>query len=784
VKRIANWLPEITLVLAVAVLFHRLLLGEVLFWGTPSLQFYPWREMASSALRRGRLPLWNPLVGNGAPLLANYQTAVFYPPNWLNLILPTEHLMGWLGMLHLVWAGLGMIAYLRRLGIDRLGQGVGALAYALSGYLVSRFGFLSITSAAPWLPWLLWALDGLWDAEGRTLRRRVAMLGGLVGMQLLAGHAQTTFYSLLLAGLYALWRAVQQRDLKRLLPALGGAGLGFGLAAIQLLPTLELMLTSQRSGGVDEILALTYSYWPWRPMTWIAPNIFGNPASGDYWGYGAYWEDATYVGLLSIVLAAKAALGWVLAPREDTPGREVVPFFFAIIPPVVVLALGKNTPVFVWLFHHVPTFDLFQAPARWMLLAVFAMAVLAGVGAHNWQTTERGLFWTRLATAGGGSALVVALVAQQQLGGIEPTFARAMVRLGIVTVILGALTLLQPEPGARFRRLWASVALVILTVDLVTASWGLNPTIDPAFYRMRSSLANDLAPDLDDSRTLYLPQDEYAAKFTTFLDTKDFGPASLEAWAPLRQSLLPNLGMLDGLPSANNFDPLRVGPHDVLFESTRDARLDEALPILRAMNIGALLTTETSSPGDLESIAHAGPVTAYAVPEPLPRAYVVSEAWEVESVEEALSAMGRDDFDPARVVILEVGAPDRSPLQDGETDDSTANILREDSTTITIDVQTHTGGWLVLIDSWYPGWQANLDADHIPILRANGAFRAVAVPRGHHTVTFTYRPHSLPWGAAISGLSIAAVIALTQPPVPSSWIKHLKKIRRATATPP
>ena len=89
-NRLRAHLPELTLVLAVGVLFHNLLLGEVIFWGTPSLQFYPWRELAFSELRQGRLPLWNALVGNGAPLLANYQTAVFYPPNWLNLLLSLQ----------------------------------------------------------------------------------------------------------------------------------------------------------------------------------------------------------------------------------------------------------------------------------------------------------------------------------------------------------------------------------------------------------------------------------------------------------------------------------------------------------------------------------------------------------------------------------------------------------------------------------------------------------------------------------------------------------------------
>lgn len=753
-KRIRAWLPETVLILAVCVLFYRLLLGEVLFWGTPSLQFYPWREMAFSQLRQGRLPLWNPLVGNGAPLLANYQTAIFYPPNWLNLVLPTAHVMGWLGMLHLMWAGLGMLAYLRRLGVDRLGQGVGGLAYGLSGYLVSRFGFLSITSAAPWLPWLLWALDGLWQSEGRDLRRRIALLGGIVGLQLLAGHAQTTFYSLALAGLYALWRATRLGRPKRLAAAVGGVALGVGLAAIQLLPTLELMQTSQRATGVDTTLAMTYSYWPWRPLTWVAPNLFGSPATGDYWGYGNYWEDATYVGLLSVALAAQALVKWLRARQEKRPDLSVVPFFAAIIPPVLLLALGKNTPVFVWLFRHVPTFDLFQAPARWMLLAVFAMAALAGIGAHSWQATERGLFWTRLAIAGGASTMAATMVALRGFGGIELSFVRAGLRLGLSVIAIGALILLQPEPGTRRRWLWEGAALALLAVDLVSAGWGLNPTIEPAFYRERSPLAAEVAGD---TRTVYLPQDEQTAKFTTFLDVQDFGSGTLAEWRPLRESLLPNLGMLDGVPSANNFDPLRVGPQNALLESLRDAPPNTALPRLRAMNVGALLTSTPDSAVGLEVIAQAGPVTAHAVPDPMPRAYLIGEAWQVGSVAEAIDAMARDDFDPSQVVALE-GAGDE--VSSGEDEVGTASLLHENGRTITIALEADTTGWLVLTDSWYPGWQATLDGTPQPILRANAAFRAVEVPGGHHTVVFTYRPRSIVWGTALSLLSVVMAAAL------------------------
>ncbi|MCZ7542814.1 MAG: hypothetical protein M5R40_04420 [Anaerolineae bacterium] len=74
-------LPAWLLVVPVAlIMFAPLFMGEALFWGLPATQFVPWRDFAFAELAAGRLPLWNPYLGGGAPLLANYQTAFFYPP--------------------------------------------------------------------------------------------------------------------------------------------------------------------------------------------------------------------------------------------------------------------------------------------------------------------------------------------------------------------------------------------------------------------------------------------------------------------------------------------------------------------------------------------------------------------------------------------------------------------------------------------------------------------------------------------------------------------------------
>src|SRR5512146_1435629 len=112
--------------------------GKVLFWGTPALQFIPWWVEGWRQLQSGTIPLWNSLNGMGAPLLANYQTAFLYPPNWLLFafaVLKGAAGIAWgytfLAMLHLIWAGMGIAALLRKSGASPLAQSIAGMAYAL-----------------------------------------------------------------------------------------------------------------------------------------------------------------------------------------------------------------------------------------------------------------------------------------------------------------------------------------------------------------------------------------------------------------------------------------------------------------------------------------------------------------------------------------------------------------------------------------------------------------------------------------------------------------------------
>jgi uncharacterized membrane protein YfhO len=79
---------------------------------------------------------------------------------------------------------------------------------------------------------------------------------------------------------------------------------------------------------------------------------------------------------------------------------------------------------------------------------------------------------------------------------------------------------------------------------------------------------------------------------------------------------------------------------------------------------------------------------------------------------------------------------------------------------VEIETAAETESVLVLSDTYFPGWKADVDGRRREILRVNLAFRGLCLPRGEHRVTFFYRPASFYVGLAITIVGLCAVAFL------------------------
>lgn len=730
-ESLPRWLPLALLGLTVALVFHRLLLGEVLYWGLPSLQFYPWHEFAASEIRAGRLPLWNPYNGAGAPLLANYQSALLYPPHLLYVLFPSPWWMGGIGMLHLLWAGIGMWRFTGRLGLSTFGRGIATLAFPLSSTLIARFGTLPMIEVAAWLPWLLLVVDAL-VTGGRPLRAFLG-LAVVAAMQLLAGHAQWTYYSLLLAGGYALWRiVVARRPALRLVPLALGIALGAGIAAAQLVPTAELQRLSQRADEVGEGFALNFSFSPVSLVTLFNPDFFGNPGDGSYVIGGAYFEVAAYLGALPAVLGIIGAAHFWLrrknAPANSHPDLNV---FFTLVAVVsLILAFGQFTPIYPFLYRAMPTFSLFQAPARWLLLTVFALAMLAALAADAWQPGRRTLRFARLVMVTAAGTAAVSLLSARFNSGLPPIalqIAQGIATLCGLMFVVGLLFALQPRDNQPQRRVrWMIAALLFLCVDLWWANSRSNPTTTADFYR-------PLDLPGQNGRTFQVENQTQARMFDEFLRFDDYRVAG-ERLESYRRSGLPNLNLLDRRHSLHNFDPLRPEWHERYIRLLNGAEARTVRAIART----GFVTQDSPDASTSERVWVA------------PRFQIAASP---EVAEQMMRAPGWDALETAIIESAET-------LPFDDEGEGTPEIIAETPLELTLRVSGSKGGMLVLADTYYPGWQATVNGQPAPIYRANLAFRAVPVPPGESTVGVYYDPPSFKIGAAISALSLVTLSAL------------------------
>jgi hypothetical protein len=757
-------LPWLPIWVAPLVLFSPLVFtGRPMYWGAVFLQFTPWRVLAFDQILGGQLPLWNSLNGMGAPLAANYQSALFYPPTWL--LLPFYMLGGagglamgetWSVVVHLVWSGIGMVFLMRQLGCGRFAQTIAALAFLLSGYLVTRAGFLSINATVAWLPWIILTAERL-TGEQKLGIKAVLGSGLVIGILLLAGHAQMAFYTLLMAGCWVLFRQFRYgwKHMGWVVLMWGlSVLLGCGLAAIQLLPTAEYLMQSQRAAEIGYDYAVNYSFLPWRFLTLLLPNLFGTPMDGSYLlKADAYWEDAIYIGLLPLFLAIAALILSTRMKCSDDPHRvrSLTIFLAAIAMIASLIALGSNTPIFPFLYKYAPTFDLFQAPARWMIWLVFAFSVMAGFGAEAWHHPGKwGRFTLNLSLALGVTVTVIAILARILAPELPGVFIKAFIIFGISIVLGCILAKTNPLPlekeGKRVK-VWQWAVVLFVSVDLLLASWGFHQGADPSLYSRAVSAAEEAKTQADDGRIYISADDLEQLQYGEFFNFRDLRMEG--KWDALANAVLPDTNLYGGLASLNNFDPLLPGRYSLYMTAMEEVGENTRLKLMRRMGVTSIEISEGEGRGGIF--------------EPLSssRRYRWSDCLvDTKDSKEALSKYIQyaniEGVIPQPVIVQSHG------LSEGRCSQEQAAItlLEDQPGRLSLRVATISSGWLVVSDLYYPGWKVWVDNQSEELLQVDYLFRGVEVGAGEHTIRMVYQPTSFWAGSGITLLCLIVLLGL------------------------
>ncbi|MEM7020717.1 MAG: hypothetical protein AAF512_25665, partial [Pseudomonadota bacterium] len=544
-----------------------------------------------------------------------------------------------------------------------------------SGYIIGRTQFITMVNAAAWFPLLLLLAERL---VSHRSKQTTIWLGIVLAIQFLAGHAQLWFYGVWFLGGYLTYRSMTEANIQQTIKHLGelaiAGTISVLLSAVQILPTAEFILHSARNTGVSGSFALTYSLWPWRLITLLAPDFFGNPATNDYWGYANYWEDHAYIGVLPFLLALIAIwhYGWLnrkeKAPKDRPIYLKLVPFFIIIIPTSLLLALGWNTPIYLWVFEYVPGFSYFQAPARLLIWYTLAISILAGIGFEVFELNRNNSrFWQRVLTACLGIT-IAGIAGYWFLEGHALTFLNATIKLGLLLTVSIILLLLKSNRLSfkinhrytkknslhyEVRPYWSWLIITFITVDLLSAAFPLIPMLPAPVFAQTTSAAQKLSLNKTDHIRIFVDEQlDYETKFNQYFRFETFGSQTVENWQQLKATLIPNLNIYAGIPSANNDDPLKVARWEqfVGLLNSNDANLQAHL--LSAMGVTHFISDTPYS--DWPIINKTSTNTLHHIPNPLPRAYFVSHAYQTTNEDEVVARLTDPEFDPYREVVIMV----------------------------------------------------------------------------------------------------------------------------------
>ena len=715
------WLRDLVccllLVILVLVFFWRILTPDLSDRNSfPSgdfiITFFAIERVKAEMLMQGQLPLWNPYANAGHPLLADPQTALYYPPSLVTALLSAREGFSVFALqleavLHFCLAALFTFAFARRVLRHRGGALMAAVGFTFGGYLTGYPSLqLAILRTVAWLPLILLGLEvGATHLVAGHKRAWAAFTAaGLVfGLAVLAGHAQSAMYLLYTGLAYLLVRLWGAANWRRILVAIGLlVAVGLGLSTAQWLPSLEYMRLSTRAGMAYEQASSGFVLVD--ALQLLLPT-----------------QSPMYAGVLTLLLA----LGAPILAR----GR-MVRFWVGLGLVALLLSFGGNLFLYPVFYLVVPGFSIFRSQERAVLILALALAMLAGYSfAHLAKRPAPAWLRRLVAHALLASVGLAALGYFGWLagGGQDASpfywFLQQSVYLVIFVGLAALLLRSQVQPGRQHVAMAAVLVLVVLDLFTVNSTRNLDRRL-PEAHAVPSPLVKEMQAD----GGLFRIDDEFR--------------------------LPGNFGSLFGLEGIRGASPLKV---------ERYRRLLHEVPIERVwqlLNVKYVTTSRgtLNVPSQIlmEEADGEGLTYLHLLADPGPRTWVVHRAETIPGDDHAVERLSDWEFSPFDVAILP--DPLDAPLAGSgeDTGASTVRWVRREPAHLQLDVVLPADGLLVLGEVYYPGWQTRVDGNPVPTLRANLALRAVPVPAGQHQVEMIYRPWTVPAGIILSVLVLGA----------------------------
>ena len=704
-KRLAKYWPLVFILIFTVIFFHRLFFPLSIFSTPGDIAYfnYPLKDFLSLSLKNHQLPLWNSNIGTGIPVLADSPIGTFYFPNLILFYLfSAPFAFNASYILIFLTSAIGMYLLCKTYKLSSFSSLFASLAFAYSGFFIARIIHISFIQVVSLLPLSFLTIEYFI----RTTEKKYLLLLSLILSQMIfAGYMQGVTYSLISLLLYFILRIsfiirLKRSIIKYSLFFLLSVTFGSLLAAIQIIPSLELLQNSTRVFGLSEQKLFINSGTPKILLMFFNPFYFGNISKGtlEYTReLGFYWENVAYSGFLTPFLSFVSLI-------FIKKNRIVLTFIIlAIIS--ILLALGINSPLHI--FYDFPPLSFFRIPARFLFITSFSIAILAAFGLNH---IER-------------------------------------IRFNKLNIL-------------------SLMAILIISFDIFIHWYDFNPYTKMVDFLKQPISVQKLKESKSSGRV---------SNLWPYLKTPPFGPSwkkQNEQYILHFNNLSPNINSIFNIPSPEFYTSL-VTRRLNIYRNIYTAQVKEinenkaeikpvALNLLKLQDTEFIISHLQINNDELEPIyqfnfgATSQNYTIYKIMDTFPRVRMVKNVIMVNTVTDLTNKLQDPDINFQTTAILEKPITPLKKTFDQYQITNFSDIHNE----VAFDVETDGDGYLLLADSYYPGWEAKVNNNPVEIYPANGNSRIIYINKGKNNIQFKYKPKSLKIGASITFSSIALLFII------------------------
>ncbi len=719
-------------------------------------ELYPWKHFAIEMFQKGQIAFWNPYNFSGNPLMANFQSGVFYPLNLVFFALPFND--GWSLFIFLapLLSALFTYLYLREIKISKFPSIFGGIVFAFSSYMVVWMEYGNIGHTFLWLPLALFLTEKLIH---NFKRKYLFFLIAALFTAALAGYIQGYFYIIITLLYYYLAKSFYNKQILTRKTVFFFLAIFFPalLLAFQLLPTLELFQNSSRGNYSLDAIGKLLNPW-WYIITVIAPDFFGNPASRNHFFYGTYIERVSYFGVIPFILSLSALF-------QFKKRKEIV-IFGVIFVVSLLLAYDIFFTKFLYLIP-IPVIST-TVPTRILSLFVLSGSILAAVGLETLlkEGRRKPVFLAScvpillLSIAWVIAFLQKLTISQRNL--MAPSLF-VLLFLILSWLYFANLSLRERRTKSELACLtgvWAKQSLLIITIFAITLF-----DLFRFFHKI----------------TPFSPT-EYVYPATPVISYLHKNAGINRYWGYGSGHIETNMQLIDHTFLPDGHDALHDKRYAEFMSASRDGKIPSVLSrsdseiapgygtedlrnnyyrqkMLNLLGVKYVLQKDASFSDDniYKLVWSESPWQIFQNLQAAPRAFLTGDYKIITNKKDIIPAFYKKSFDEKKTVILE----EDPGLPPTNLRIKKVKILTYEPNKISFATSSDGSAFLFLSDTYYPGWKATIDGKETKIYVADYAFRALKVPKGEHRVEFYYSPGSFNNGLILSGAALIGLIILS-----------------------